>query len=215
MLRAQRRRAAASDASKGSPPLRVVVMSATLDVALFERFFDPPVACVRVPGRQHAVEVLYALEPEDDFVDAALCTVMQLHDEQPLGGDILAFLPGQEQIEALANMIAAQLKRARGAPANTALVCPLYAALPREAQERAFAPAPRGARKIIIATTIAETSLTIAGVQYVVDSGQTKVGPDQADEGNDKKKDQAHQGKSQHQGKTFAFVLLRQGFASM
>ena len=77
-------------------------------------------------------------------------------------------------------MIAAQLKRARGAPANTALVCPLYAALPREAQERAFAPAPRGARKIIIATTIAETSLTIAGVQYVVDSGQTKVGPRRA-----------------------------------
>ena len=95
VLRAQRRRAPDS-------PLRVVVMSATLDVALFQHFFDPPVACVRVPGRQHAVQVLYAVEPEDDYVDAALCTTMQIHDEQAVDGDILVFMPGQEQIEALA-----------------------------------------------------------------------------------------------------------------
>ena len=84
-------------------------MSATLDAALFEGFFDAPLARVNVPGRQHAVEVLYTAEPQDDFMDAALCTVMQLHADVPIGaGDILVFLPGQENIEALQHSLQAR-----------------------------------------------------------------------------------------------------------
>eukprot|EP00741_Cyanophora_paradoxa_P004375 tig00000796_g4246.t1 len=165
------------------PDLKVAVMSATLDALQFSAYFNgAPV--LYVEGRQHSVEVLYVLyvpEPEPDFLDAAFVAALQLHVTEP-PGDILAFLPGfsqvksgrQEDIEGLAKMLE---ERARLLPPEALKleVCMLFAALPWEQQARVFEPAPPGVRKVILATNIAETSITINGVRYVIDPGLSKA----------------------------------------
>lgn len=172
------------------PSLRLVVMSATLEVDLFMTFFHQS-HFVAVPGRQFPVDIYYTLEPEADFLDAALLTCLQIHAEEEAGG-VLVFLPGQEDIENLVHMLEEHLpsilskqmrqrsmeKTALNSEGKQALVdfCiyPLYAALSQEEQLRAFAPSVSGVRKFVVATNIAETSLTIAGIKYVVDTGYNK-----------------------------------------
>lgn len=115
---------------------------------------------------------MYTKEPQVDYVDAALRTFFQIHSEQP-AGDVLVFLPGQEDIESLENAIKLHAKRL---PANSMqiMVCPMYASLPAAQQARVFAKTPTGTRKCVLATNIAETSITIPGVSYVVDTGMCK-----------------------------------------
>ncbi|KAG9095185.1 putative ATP-dependent RNA helicase dhr2 [Ceratobasidium sp. UAMH 11750] len=150
-------------------PLKVVVMSATLDAERFSRFFNNA-KIVYVKGRQHPVKLMYLAEATLDYLDSALRAVFQIHASQP-PGDILVFLAGQEDIESLEKAIQVYVTKL---PPNTLLVCPMYAALPTHQQTRIFQPPPKGERKVILSTNIAETSITIPGVKYVVDSGMCK-----------------------------------------
>ena len=160
------------DARRGTPrPLKIVVMSATLEAERFSSFFrSAPV--VYSKGRAFPVETFYTETPEDDYLDAALCAVCQINEAEA-AGDVLVFLTGQEEIESLGRLLRARSKKARpGAPALNVVL--LFAAMPPEEQMRAFEPTPPGTRKVVLATNIAETSLTISGIRYVVDSGLTK-----------------------------------------
>ncbi|ORY76229.1 P-loop containing nucleoside triphosphate hydrolase protein [Leucosporidium creatinivorum] len=162
-----------SDARDPSP-LKIVVMSATIDAKRFSDFFNAaPV--VYVKGRQFDVEVLYAEEAQADYQEAALKTIFQIHMKRP-PGDVLVFLPGQDDIESLTASITTYMKDlATTYPSRgSLLICPLYAKLAPSEQAKAFAPAPPNTRKIILATNVAETSVTIPGIKYVVDSGMAK-----------------------------------------
>jgi ATP-dependent RNA helicase DHX8/PRP22 len=151
--------------------LKIIVTSATLDAEKFSTyFFDCPI--FTIPGRTFPVEVLYTKAPESDYLDAALITVMQIHLTEP-EGDILLFLTGQEEIDAAAEILFDRM-RALGPAVPELHVLPVYSALPSEQQTRIFEPAPPGSRKCVIATNIAEASLTIDGIFYVVDPGFSK-----------------------------------------
>jgi ATP-dependent RNA helicase DHX8/PRP22 len=158
--------------ARGDIGLRVVVMSATLEAEKYSKYFDGA-GIEYVEGRQFPVSLMYTPAPESDFIDGTLVTTMQVHLTKPLDGDILVFLPGQEDIEALQRLIEQKLKDLP-AETPTLLVRVLYAALPQEQQMKAFDETPPGCRKVIIATNIAETSLTVSGLRYVVDCGLVK-----------------------------------------
>ncbi|EEH47691.2 uncharacterized protein PADG_03775 [Paracoccidioides brasiliensis Pb18] len=132
------------------------------------------VSVCHIKGRQYPVKVIYSPEPVHDFVDAALQTIFQVHMKEPLPGDILVFLTGQETVEsleALVNEYAVGMDPAL----PKVQVLPLFAALPQAAQQRVFIPAPPRTRKIILSTNIAETSVTVSGVRYVIDCGKAKM----------------------------------------
>ncbi|XP_046876500.1 ATP-dependent RNA helicase DHX33 isoform X2 [Hypomesus transpacificus] len=154
-------------------PLKVIVMSATMDVDLFSRYFNKsPV--LYLEGRQHPIQIYYTKQPQSDYLQAALVSVFQIHQEAPPSHDILVFMTGQEEIEALARTcrdIAKHLPDSCG----PITVIPLYASLPPTQQLRVFQPAPKGCRKIILSTNIAETSVTISGIKYVIDTGMVKA----------------------------------------
>uniref|UniRef100_A0A7R9YV67 RNA helicase n=1 Tax=Chlamydomonas euryale TaxID=1486919 RepID=A0A7R9YV67_9CHLO len=151
---------------------KIVVTSATLDAEKFSSyFFDCPI--FTIPGRTYPVEVLYARGPESDYLDAALITVMQIHLSEP-EGDVLLFLTGQEEIETACQILYDRMK-ALGPNVPELLVLPVFSALPSEIQTRIFEPAPPGKRKCVVATNIAEASLTIDGIYYVVDPGFAKM----------------------------------------
>ena len=116
--------------------------------------------------------MLYSRQPEADYLDASLITVMQIHLTEP-EGDVLLFLTGQEEIDTAAQILYERIK-GLGPAVPDLLVLPVYSALPSEQQSRIFEPAPPGARKCVIATNIAEASLTIDGIYYVVDPGFAK-----------------------------------------
>ncbi|KAE8393166.1 P-loop containing nucleoside triphosphate hydrolase protein [Aspergillus alliaceus] len=132
------------------------------------------IAVCHIKGRQYPVKTIYSPEPVHDFVDAALKVIFNIHYKEPLPGDILVFLTGQETVEALEQLVN---EYAIGMdPALPKIqVLPLFAALPQAAQQRVFVPAPPRTRKIILATNIAETSVTVSGVRFVVDCGKAKV----------------------------------------
>ena len=162
------------------PDLKIVIMSATLDAQKFQSYFmDAPL--LAVPGRTHPVEIFYAAEPERDYVEAALRTVIQIHATEP-EGDILLFLTGEEEIEDACRKISLEADELiRNTGVGPMKVYPLYGTLPPNQQQRIFEPAPPpreegGApgRKCIVSTNIAETSLTIDGIVYVVDPGFSK-----------------------------------------
>jgi len=150
---------------------RLICTSATLESKKFQQyFFDCPL--LKVPGRMHPVETMYVKAPVSDYVDQSLATVMEIHlNEKP--GDILVFFTGQEEIDAACETLHNRMK-ALGNKVPELIVLPVYAAQPSEVQSRIFEPAPRFARKVILATNIAEASLTIDGIRYVVDPGFVK-----------------------------------------
>ncbi|KAJ3022697.1 DEAH-box ATP-dependent RNA helicase prp22 [Thoreauomyces humboldtii] len=151
--------------------LKLICTSATLDAERFSTyFFNCPI--LTIPGRTYPVEILFAKEPESDYLDSALITVMQIHLSEP-AGDILLFLTGQEEIDTAAEILFERMK-ALGPMVPELIVLPVYSALPSEMQSKIFDPAPPGARKVVIATNIAETSITIDGIYYVVDPGFVK-----------------------------------------
>jgi len=151
---------------------RLIVTSATLDAEKFSSYFYN-CNIFRIPGRTFPVDVLYTKEPESDYLEAALITVMQIHLTEP-PGDILLFLTGQEEIDTSCQIINERMKKL-GDEAPELIVLPVYSALPSELQVKIFEPAPPGARKCVIATNIAEASLTIDGIYYVIDPGFAKV----------------------------------------
>ena len=127
-----------------------------------------------IEGRQYPVSIVYSSEPVQDYVDAALRTIFQIHYKEPLPGDILVFLTGQETVESLEKLVE-EYALGLGAEVPKLLALPLFAALPRALQERVFQPAPPKTRKVILATNIAETSVTVAGVRFVIDCGKSKL----------------------------------------
>ena len=157
-----------------SPPLKLVVTSATLDGEKFSAYFgDCPV--LRVPGRAYPVTLAHAADapPSGELMPAALDTVWDVHVRQP-PGDVLLFLTGADEIERAARELNARVAAAPPDECGDMQVLPLYAALPPDVQARVFAPPPAGCRRVVIATNIAETSLTVPGVVYVVDPGLVK-----------------------------------------
>lgn len=153
------------------PDLKVIVTSATLDADKFSEYFNKcPI--FTIPGRTFPVEIMYSREPESDYLDAALVTVMQIHLTEP-PGDILLFLTGQEEIDTSCEILFERMK-ALGPSVPELIILPVYSALPSEMQSKIFEPAPPGSRKVVIATNIAETSITIDGIYYVIDPGFVK-----------------------------------------
>ncbi|CAK9078574.1 unnamed protein product [Durusdinium trenchii] len=157
--------------------LKLVVMSATMDAQKMQGYFDNA-PLLNIPGRTHPVEIFYTSEPERDYLEAAMRTVVQIHNSEP-EGDILLFLTGEEEIEQACRQLRKESSRF---PENGELVAvPLYSSLPPQLQQKIFEPAPgprfAGAppgRKVVVATNIAETSITIDGIVYVVDPGFAK-----------------------------------------
>eukprot|EP01113_Clastostelium_recurvatum_P027550 TRINITY_DN3324_c0_g1_i3.p1 TRINITY_DN3324_c0_g1~~TRINITY_DN3324_c0_g1_i3.p1 ORF type:complete len:477 (+),score=124.44 TRINITY_DN3324_c0_g1_i3:43-1473(+) len=156
--------------------LKLVVMSATLDAGKFQNYFDGA-PLLTVPGRLHPVTIYYTPEPERDYLEAAVRTVMQIHVCEP-EGDILLFLTGEEEIEDACRKIRSEAG-ALDDKSPDVVVLPLYSTLPPASQQRIFDPVPEipgkpKSRKIIVSTNIAETSLTIDGIVYVIDPGFAK-----------------------------------------
>ena len=150
---------------------RVIISSATIDAEKFSKFFDnAPI--YNVPGRRYPVAIHYTKAPEANYMEASVVTALQIHlTEGP--GDILVFFPGQQEIEE-AMEILQHRTRGMGSRIAELMVLPIYSALPAEMQVKIFQPTPPGARKLILATNIAETSLTIDNIVYVIDPGFCK-----------------------------------------
>lgn len=160
---------------------RLIVTSATLDAERFSDFFGS-VPVFNIPGRTFPVETLYAKTPVEDYVEGAVKQALAIHVAYP-PGDILVFMTGQEEIEAVAyclnerlEQLAAEAEAAgskNGCPPLSVL--PIYSQLPSDLQAKIFQEAEGNARKCVVSTNIAETSLTLDGVMYVVDTGFCKL----------------------------------------
>jgi ATP-dependent helicase HrpB len=147
------------------PELRILVMSATLDMPHLTSLLNCPT--VKSEGRQYPVEVIYNKHDADPFLlpEFAARMVVQAFNEKP--GDILLFLPGEAEIKKCAELV--------GQAVPGLSVHPLYGQLPPQEQQNAIIPHRQGRRKIVLATSIAETSLTIEGVRVVIDCGFSRV----------------------------------------
>ncbi|KAH6828587.1 ATP-dependent RNA helicase [Perilla frutescens var. hirtella] len=156
---------------KRRPDLRLIVTSATLDAEKFSRYFFN-CNIFTIPGRTFPVEILYTKQPESDYLDAALITVLQIHLSER-EGDVLLFLTGQEEIDYACQCLYERMK-SLGKNVPELIILPVYGAQASEMQSRIFDPAPPGKRKVVIATNIAEASLTIDGIFYVIDPGFAK-----------------------------------------
>jgi len=146
-----------------SPGLRILVMSATLDGAPLARLLeDAPV--ITAPGLSYPVETRYLERTTTDFVDRQAIAAIRraLRDDE---GDVLVFLPGAGEIRRVERALLDSV------PGDRIQVRPLYGDLDREVQDLAIRPAPAGHRKVVLATNIAETSLTIEGIRVVIDGG--------------------------------------------
>ncbi|KAG2687763.1 hypothetical protein I3760_09G066000 [Carya illinoinensis] len=170
------------------PDLRLIISSATIEAKSMSAFFqtskrrralegeelgprmDP--AILSVEGRGFHVQIHFVEEPVQDYVQAAVSTVLLIHDQEPMG-DILVFLTGQDDIDAAIHLLNEEAQTNRKHSSGL-IVLPLYSGLPRAEQELIFSPTPRGKRKVVISTNIAETSLTLEGIVYLVDSGFSK-----------------------------------------
>lgn len=159
------------DIARFRPDIKLLISSATLDAEKFSDYFDAA-PIFKIPGRRYPVEIHYTKSPEADYLEAAIVTVLQIHVTQA-GGDILVFFTGQEEIEA-AEEILKHRTRGLGTKIAEMVICPIYANLPSDMQAKIFEPTPEGARKVILATNIAETSLTIDGIKFVIDPGFCK-----------------------------------------
>ncbi|HQR55812.1 MAG TPA: ATP-dependent RNA helicase HrpA, partial [Burkholderiaceae bacterium] len=156
------------------PDLKLIITSATIDAERFARHFgsaDAPAPVIEVSGRLYPVEIRYrAVEDVDDADDRTLMDALVDAVDECAGagrGDVLVFLPGEREIRE-----AAEALRKHHPPATEIL--PLYARLSADEQDRVFRPSGSG-RRIVLATNVAETSLTVPGIRYVVDTGLARV----------------------------------------
>ena len=180
------------------PPLKVIIMSATLNAETFSAYFrNAPI--LHVLGRQHPVNIRSVTKVQEDWHSAIMATIFQIHGEAPEKEDILVFMTGQEEIESMARdvRLIANDSSTEGSSMNLVLqnnnttfqpnrklnVVPLYAAQQLTVMDRIMKPSIL--RKIILATNIAETSITIPRVKHVIDSCRVKAKSHQASTGLD------------------------------
>ena len=171
---------------KKRPDLRIVISSATLQAEEFLNFFsrhendangdqnlDESSKIISLEGRAYPVDILYLEEPAEDYVERAVKTVFDIHASES-DGDVLVFLTGREEIDNAVQLITDRAASLHP-KAPSILTLPLYAGLTTEQQLYVFEPAPENTRKIIVSTNIAEASVTIDGIVYVVDCGFVKL----------------------------------------
>lgn len=153
---------------------KLIVTSATLNAQKFSDFFGS-VPIFHIPGRTFPVQILYSKTPCEDYVEAAVKQAMTIHITSA-PGDILIFMTGQDEIEATCYALQDRMDQlASKKEAPKLLILPIYSQLPADLQAKIFENAEDGARKCIVATNIAETSLTVDGIFYVIDTGYGKI----------------------------------------
>lgn len=151
--------------------LKLIVTSATMNSKRFSEFYGGAPEFV-IPGRTFPVDIQYSRSPCEDYVDSAVKQALAIHVSQS-AGDILVFMTGQEDIEVTCELIEERLKQLNDPPKLSIL--PIYSQMPADLQAKIFERAAPGVRKVIVATNIAETSLTVDGIMYVVDAGFSKL----------------------------------------
>ncbi|CAH1778822.1 unnamed protein product, partial [Owenia fusiformis] len=162
--------------------LRLIIASATLDAKRFRDFFNlnttsdakhDTAAILTVEGRMFPVDVFYSLDPVPDYVKATVETVMKIHHKEP-EGDVLAFLTGMDEVEHVTRLLIDEARKL-GKDSMKMMVARMYGSLPASEQMKVFERTPRNVRKIVVATNIAEASITINGIVYIVDCGFVKI----------------------------------------
>jgi pre-mRNA-splicing factor ATP-dependent RNA helicase DHX38/PRP16 len=151
--------------------LKLIVTSATMNSKRFSDFYGGAPEFI-IPGRTFPVDVMFHRSPVEDYVDQAVQQVLAIHCGKPVG-DILVFMTGQEDIEVTCELVRERLDALNDPPKLSIL--PIYSQMPADLQAKIFDRAEPGVRKCIVATNIAETSLTVDGIMYVVDAGYSKL----------------------------------------
>ncbi|XP_031267993.1 probable pre-mRNA-splicing factor ATP-dependent RNA helicase DEAH4 [Pistacia vera] len=152
--------------------LKILITSATLDGEQVSKFFSNcPI--LNVPGKLYPVEILYSKERPKSYIDSCLKTAIDIHVKEP-EGDVLIFMTGQDDIEKLVSKLEEKVRSLEEGSCMDAIILPLHGSLPPEMQVRVFSPPPPNCRRFIVSTNIAETSLTVDGVVYVIDAGYVK-----------------------------------------
>lgn len=161
--------------------LNIIISSATLDAELFKRFFETNTSgdkskdtatILSIEGRLFDVDIHYVKSPVPDYVRVTIDTIAVIH-KQEAHGDVLAFLTGQEEVETICTRLREYADRIN--KKQQLLVLPLYGGLPPREQLKVFHRTPPNTRKVVVATNLAETSVTIAGIVYVIDCGFVKL----------------------------------------
>ncbi|KAK3016011.1 hypothetical protein RJ639_006735 [Escallonia herrerae] len=155
---------------------KLIVTSATLNAEKFSSFFGSA-QVFTIPGRTFPVQITYSKTPSEDYVEAAVKQAMKIHITSA-PGDILIFLTGQDEIEAACYALSERMEQLASntkQAVSQLLILPIYSQLPADLQAKIFQKAEDGVRKCVIATNIAETSLTVDGIFYVIDSGYAKM----------------------------------------
>ena len=151
--------------------LKLIVTSATMNSKRFSEFFGGAPEFF-IPGRTFPVDIMFHRSPVEDYVDQAVQQVLAIHVSMG-AGDILVFMTGQEDIECTCELVRERLDALNDPPELSIL--PIYSQMPADLQAKIFDRAPPGVRKCIVATNIAETSLTVDNIMYVVDAGYSKL----------------------------------------
>jgi len=120
-------------------------------------------------GRKHLIDTLFSEQPVLNYIQSTFQTILDIHNEEDVFGDILAFLPGADEVDRVVRMLKEGIE-----DVTNVRILPLYSSLPRKEQLKIFDPLPPKMRKIVISTNIAETSVTIPNIKFVVDCGFTK-----------------------------------------
>lgn len=160
------------DIMKINKDLKVIISSATVNSKKFSEFFDDA-PIFNVPGRRYPVDIYYTEQPESNYIFATITTIFQIHLSQETPGDILVFLTGQEEIEMVEESLNETCEKLED-KIKPLIVAPIYSNMPIEMQSKIFEATPTGSRKVVLATNIAETSITINGIKYVIDPGFVK-----------------------------------------
>ena len=163
--------------------MKLIISSATLNAEFLRDFFNlkktkehskDTSVIISVEGRQYPVEILYAMQPVADYVQETVNTVMKIHQTQKCG-DILAYLTGQDEVDHAVKLLQSSSEIKSSVTKEKLIVLAMYGSLRHRDQLEVFKYPPNGYRKVVIATNIAESSITIPNIVYVVDCGFIKL----------------------------------------